>query len=73
VAFSPDGGTLAATSADDTVRLWNARTGQPVGRPLTGHTRDVTAVAFSPDGTVLAGGRAFGTVQLWNPTARGTA
>ena len=38
VAFSPDGTRIVSGSADNTVRLWDAATGQPVGNPLTGHT-----------------------------------
>ncbi len=66
VAFSPDGHRLATASADDTVRLWNADTGQPLGDPLTGHTDAVSSVAFSPDGHRLATASDDTTVRLWN-------
>ncbi|MGH3772195.1 MAG: TIR domain-containing protein [Pseudonocardiaceae bacterium] len=71
VAFSPDGHTLATSSADQSVRLWNvADPAQPapLGPPLTGHTNSVNAVAFSPDGHTLATGGTDKTVRLWNVT-----
>ena len=41
MAFSPDGQRIVSGSADNTVRLWDADTGQPIGAPLTGHTDTV--------------------------------
>ena len=38
VSFSPDGRTIASGSYDNTVRLWDAETGEHI-RTLTGHTR----------------------------------
>jgi hypothetical protein len=51
VAVSPDGRLVAAGSLDAVVRLWDAQTGQQLGRFL-GHSNSVYSVAFSPDGSV---------------------
>ena len=56
VAFSPDGSRIVSGGDDETLRLWNADTGQPIGEPLTGHTAAVLSVAFSPDGKRIASG-----------------
>ena len=65
MAFSPDGATLASGSADETVGLWDAATGEPKGT-LTGHKDAINYLAFSSDGTTLASGSVDGTVLLWD-------
>jgi hypothetical protein len=66
VAFSPDGGLLAANGDDEAVELWNPQTGEQL-RTLTGHSSWVHTVAFSADGRLLATGSDDKTVRLWNP------
>lgn len=63
--YSPDGQTILSGSDDQTLRLWNASTGELL-HTLKGHTRSVTACAFSPDGRRLVSGSYDTTVRLWD-------
>jgi RNA polymerase sigma factor (sigma-70 family) len=54
-AFAPDGRTLAAASADGTIRLWEVATWK-VRAEFRGHRDRVTALAFGPDGRLFTGG-----------------
>jgi tetratricopeptide (TPR) repeat protein len=65
VAFSPDGQRLASASWDQSVKLWDAVSGQEL-RTLKGHTNMVSSVAFSPDGQRLASASHDATVKLWD-------
>ncbi|MFJ9643890.1 WD40 repeat domain-containing protein [Streptomyces sp. NPDC101206] len=67
LAFSPDGGLLAAGGWSGEVRLWEAATRTPIGDRLTRDLSSVHSVAFSPDGRLLAAAGSGG-VWLWDPT-----
>ncbi|CCA76887.1 hypothetical protein PIIN_10873, partial [Serendipita indica DSM 11827] len=66
VAFSPDGSRIVSGSRDQTIRLWDAKTGEPVGEPYRGHSGSVNAVAISQDGSQLVSGSEDNTVHLWD-------
>ncbi|CAG7852581.1 Ribosome assembly protein 4 {ECO:0000303/PubMed:16221974} AltName: Full=Notchless protein homolog 1 {ECO:0000250/UniProtKB:Q9VPR4}; AltName: Full=Ribosome biogenesis factor RSA4 {ECO:0000303/PubMed:19737519} [Serendipita indica DSM 11827] len=66
VGFSPDGSQIVSGSSDNTIRLWDAATGQAVGEPLRGHEHWVNAVGFSPDGSQIVSGSSDNTIRLWD-------
>ena len=68
VAVSPDGETIATSSYDKMIRLWNLN---GTSRELKDHIDAVYALAFTPDGKRLVSGAADRTVKVWD-VATGT-
>ena len=66
VDFSDDGRLLASAGWDGTIRLWDARTGEPSARKPMRHGAEIMAVAFSPTGRMLASAGLDGSVRLWD-------
>lgn len=84
LAFSPDGKTIANSSKDNIVRLWDVKSiisDSLIGRirrtifgnqlhDSKGHKDKVQVVAFSPNGRILASGSDDKTICLWNVRTR---
>jgi formylglycine-generating enzyme required for sulfatase activity len=65
VSFSPDGKRIVSGSYDNTVKVWDAQTGQET-LTLKIHSDDVTSVSFSPDGKRIVSGSYDNTVKVWD-------
>ena len=62
VAFSPDGRNIVSGSADSTLLIWDAASGQRGF--IRQHSDLVKSVAFSPDGRRIVSGSADNTLRL---------
>ncbi len=63
VSYSPNGHYLLTSSTDDTMRVWDAATGQ-----LLQVDHDVSAIgepSFSPDGQLVAGANKNTQIRVW--------
>jgi WD40 repeat protein len=67
VTYSPDGGLLASSGNDWTMRVWDTKTGA-LRHTLSGHAAGLPSAAFSPDGSLLASGSDDGTAAVWGLT-----
>jgi WD40 repeat protein/tetratricopeptide (TPR) repeat protein len=63
--FSPDGRRVVTAAADQTARVWDAATGQPVTPPLR-HRGKVRHAAFSPDGGLVATAGDDRAARVWD-------
>jgi WD40 repeat protein len=64
LAFSPDGKVVLTGDQTGTARLWETRTGKPIG-PALHHQALVCAVAFSPDSKTVLTGSHDDSARLW--------
>ena len=64
VAYSPDGTKIISGSADETIKIWDANTGECL-KTLEGHLDIIWSVAFSLDGTKIISGSDDTTIKIW--------
>ena len=63
-SFSPDGTKVVSGSDDQTVRIWDAVTGE-CEQTLEGHSDWVNSASFSPDGQKIVSGSGDNAVRVW--------
>jgi WD40 repeat protein len=64
-AFDPKGERVVTASWDRTARIWDARTGEPIGKPLQ-HAGSVVAAAFDPKGERVVTASWDTTARIWD-------
>ena len=72
VNWSPDDSRIATGGMDNTVRIWDPKTGKQLGNAMKGHTKWVTSVAWEPYHVQklgeprLASASKDATVRIWS-------
>ena len=65
LAFSVDGRWLASAGLDESIKLWDAKTGQEL-RTLTGKSGEISSLDFSHDSRFLVAANEDGSLTVWN-------
>lgn len=65
VAFAPSGSQFACGMADNTVKIFDAKTRKTI-KVFKGHTLPVRAVAWSPKGDKIASGSENAQIRVWD-------
>ncbi|KAF4966774.1 hypothetical protein FSARC_5591 [Fusarium sarcochroum] len=65
VRISPNGRFIASASADATVKIWDAATGEHMDT-LVGHMAGVSCLAWTPDSNTIATGSDDKAIRLWD-------
>jgi WD40 repeat protein len=70
ISVSADGHWLAATTGwtEETVKVWDLRTGKLMGRDMPAHDGQVNSIHLPHDGSVAVTAAGDGTVRIWDTT-----
>ncbi|MBI5295032.1 MAG: hypothetical protein HY869_06120 [Chloroflexi bacterium] len=84
IAFSPDGKYIVSGSFDNTVRIWDIKTGAEIERMSSGYgiennysdgiprySRGIYSVAYSTDSKFVVSGGQDGTIRVWEVKSGG--
>ncbi len=63
VAFGKDGKILASGSRDNSVKIWDVKSGKKI-KTLKGHSNTILSVAFDNTGKTLASGSEDESVKI---------
>lgn len=75
VAWSPDAKFISTGSMDNTIRLWDSKTGKPYGSAMRGHTKWITALSWEPlhswiETARFASSSKDCTIRVWDASIR---
>ena len=65
VAFSPNGKIIASASKDQSIKLWDSKTGKLI-KTFAGHEHFVNSLCFDPTGKILLSGSEDNTIVAWS-------
>ena len=63
--FSPQGNLLVSGSFDETVKIWDVRSGECIST-LPAHSDPVTSVSLNRDGTCIVSSSHDGLIRIWD-------